>query len=229
MKRIARLPLILTVLAFILLLCEYVYIKLNGIELYYIVFFVIPFVTFCILTIIETFKKTKEASVTIAIFILVPIFIMTSAIGFFILSVSPTKVTNVILYKKAVNSIDKANSYFPKRIPKDAEKVDFEYSKMLFSKGLYLRYIANPKDIQKYTDEFSQKSYWVGTYTESKKGPLDISSFYTNKYGTSLPDDYQIYVIYYEPYYEDSWNHGTLGLAVISTLRNEVIFVYENW
>jgi len=226
-------PAIMTVLSFITLLSIYLFstsTMLNPLSFNSLIF-AAPFFMFGIITLLACMDIIKINTSTMLTFILIPVLAAGTLFCSAIFAPENGRATdNITNYKNAIkrykSSHDKLN-FFPSEIPKNT--IDFKFSDESagFSSRFILNFKTNPEDIHKYADEFSAQAEWLGYEKEAgnRMPPVNID-FYENH---KIPEDFIVYILYSNPYQNDSWNHGEIHLVAISEQRNEIVFYAESW
>lgn len=186
-----------------------------------------------ILTLDCKYKKNKKTLINIfkygGLFILPIYYFLILFVALGIAFTNP--ITDVKYYNHYVNG--ELNEIFPKKIPKDAEKVSFYYTPGLLQAGtIYsLYYIDKDINSDKINELYKDKAIWIGKISEYEKDKdlLNNAFSFSPLDGAIYEDDYTIYL--FEGDCDDSGycNHGKLLFMAYNDNTKEILYKAEGW
>lgn len=240
MFRMALFPTIMAIISFILFLVAYLFVTVKAIKPYYLMglIFGVPFICFSIVAYFATKGKLINAIsyIITILLIVVSVFIMFVTFTFISIDAATTEITDIEMYERVLKVKNYPENslidYFPEKIPDNAENIAFRYNPAFVQGGenFDLKFKIDSDSINSYIREFSQQAKWIGKLndSEAENNGVAFASFHALGYD-ELPKDFTIYLIGSSPYKSMDWNHGQLSLVAISKIRNEIIFLAEDW
>lgn len=197
----------------------------------------IPALVFTLLELLARRRIISSRVTTVITLILIPVFIVAMAFNlvWMAFGAATATTTNIDRYPRALRALDYPESelvaYFPARIPEDATAAKMSYSPQFLQGGghLILDFVTDDRAIESYQETFAQQAVWRGIPVELEEKGVGFFHLYGYLEHDSIPDDTVVYLMYSEPYQEDSWNHGKVAVGAISEAANEVLYQVEYW
>lgn len=187
---------------------------------------------FTLFTVKGKWKKGLSIALTI---VLIVVLFFAMIVSFIVLAwnAAMTETTDVGKYQRVLHLSNYPSTLidkFPTEIPPTAREPVLYYQPAALQGGerFCLKFKADAKTIENYENEFSGKTEWEGKPSSTERKELSFSTFTPVGYDV-LPDSFTVYLFYSEPYRDDDWNHGQIGLAAIDKTKSEVIFYAESW
>lgn len=221
----ASLPAFFAICAFICFLIVYWLMTVQKIEPFYFLglIFILPSLTLGLIAWLAGRGKLNRGISIILTAILVPIFMISSLFGVFIIAFLDTSatVTNATRYErtlKLANYTEKDHLViFPKKIPKNANNTYFYYNMSAwqeYSETVVLRFSTDKETIKVFEGQFKKQAIEI-----DNKDYKTVFDKVSNLYIKDLTGEYVMYLIIYEPGYNNK------DCAVfINQEKNEIIF-----
>ncbi|MEA5135229.1 MAG: hypothetical protein VB035_03730 [Candidatus Fimivivens sp.] len=237
----ALFPAIMTVVSLVLFIAIYGLELLTAIEPQYLknLIFVLPAVCFAIVTYLTQKRWLKELPSLIITSVLIGVLSCVMFIAFIIsaFDAATTTTTDVKRYERALQlssfSEDVLESYFPEKVPENAEEVYFYYRPAFLQGGedLALKFKTTPEALEGYAQKFSEMAEWVGKEGDPKADEHGVFGGTVDFFDRSYNWHYNatVYVLSSRSYKPDDWNHGERYLVAIKEKNCEVLFLASRW
>ncbi len=197
-----------------------------------VLFFVPSLISLCLILLNKN-KKIKLITANI----IQSLFIIPSIVYIFILSfisllieISDGGVSKPINYRRAHSYYNL--DYFPKKIPKNAKNVMFNYNPPFLQGGgiLSLYFNGDNNTIKFYNNKYKKFKLDENNIEVYEKEIINNKIWYYTPYNNSERiDKFTIYLIYNKCDDSGYCNHGTIKVIAINNKTNEILFYYEKW
>ena len=154
--------------------------------------------------------------------ILTIVLLLASIFYFFLLTIwtATTETTDIRYYSRAYDQIedeDGVENVFPRRIPDDAENIDFSYRPQFLQGGevFELSYTTTEEKLTEWKTVLTREAEWIGSNKEWHEA---------NHWGFHDEDS-----VRYHLDWDGGYNHGEWSYVLIDEDANRITFFYEDW
>ena len=154
--------------------------------------------------------------------ILTIVLLLASVFYFFLLTIwtATTETTDIRYYSRAYDQIedeDGVEDVFPRRIPDDAENIDFSYTPQFLQGGevFELSYTTTDEKLTEWAARLTREAEWIGPNKEWH----DI-----NHWSFHGEDS-----VRYHLDWDGGYNHGEMCYVLIDEDANRITFYYSRW
>lgn len=154
--------------------------------------------------------------------ILTIVLLLASVFYFFLLTIwtATTETTDIRYYIRAYEVIedeDGVEDVFPRRIPDDAENIDFSYTPQFLQGGevFELSYTTTEEKLAEWKTVLTREAEWIGSNKEWHEA---------NHWGLHDEDS-----VRYHLDWDGGYNHGEWSYVLIDEDANRITFIYEDW
>lgn len=182
----------------------------------------LPAVILCVVGLFALKGKMNKNTTVILTTILVIVLLLASVFYFFLLSIwtATTETTDIRYYTRAYDQIedeDGAEEVFPRRIPNDAENIEFSYTPQFLQGGeeFELSYTTTDEKLAEWAARLTREAKWVGSNKEWHEA---------NNWGFSGEDSTR-----YHLGWDGGFNHGEMCYVLIDEETNRITFYYSEW
>jgi len=154
--------------------------------------------------------------------ILTIVLLLASIFYFFLLTIwtATTETTDIRYYSRAYDQIedeDGVENVFPRRIPDDAENIDFSYRPQFLQGGevFELSYTTTEEKLTEWKTVLTKEAEWIGSNKEWHEA---------NHWGFHDEDS-----VRYHLDWDGGYNHGEWSYVLIDEDANRITFFYEDW
>lgn len=232
--RRAPFPMVMTGISIALFLFLTLFVRIVGLEPFYRYGLLVGILVLCfgmisLLTVSGRVSRSISTKLSVAA-ILVFVFLSWGYLVYVAWDEATPSTTDPKEYEKVLGVIgypsNPATKQFPKKIPDNAQEVQFSYHPAIGQGGevLSLKYKVDSDTIASAMRVSSKNAKWIGTPKSSEAKSMGVYDEFSE-----LPSDLTIYLRYSRPYRLNDWNHGEVGLTAISVEQNEILFMFEEW
>lgn len=154
--------------------------------------------------------------------ILTIVLLLASIFYFFLLTIwtATTETTDIRYYSRAYDQIedeDGVEDVFPRRIPDDAENIDFSYRPQFLQGGevFELSYTTTEEKLTEWKTVLTKEAEWIGSNKEWHE---------ENHWGFHDEDS-----VRYHFDWDGGYNHGEMSYVLIDEEANRITFYYSEW
>ena len=166
--------------------------------------------------------KLSRNKTVILTTILTIVLLLASIFYFFLLTIwtATTETTDIRYYSRAYDQIedeDGVENVFPRRIPDDAENIDFSYRPQFLQGGevFELSYTTTEEKLAEWKKVLTREAEWIGSNKEWHEA---------NHWGFHDEDS-----VRYHLDWDGGYNHGEWSYVLIDEDANRITFFYEDW
>ncbi len=182
----------------------------------------LPAVILCAVGLFALKGKLNKKTTVILTTILTIVLLLASMFYFFLLTIwtATTETTDIRYYSRAYDQIedeDSVENVFPRRIPDDAENIDFSYRPQFLQGGevFELSYTTTEEKLTEWKTVLTREAEWIGSNKEWHEA---------NHWGFHDEDS-----VRYHLDWDGGYNHGEWSYVLIDEDANRITFFYEDW